>query len=514
MQSVIFGNLDKDKLKIPSRSTLYNIEPIGLGTPYVESLTSYISRLAECHNLNLATLVCKTFIPYINTKSRKKAFMSGSIGPNTKYINGNSSTSLEYVSALEDLTTRNDLIYLTMNSWSGLFSNNVIGEFRKWCPSCLEEAKNKRNEIYEPLIWYIKDIMLCDKHQVNLEDSCPTCGRNLSFLHTNFNVGHCQYCLSWLGYESQNFTINNLKYQDFLLDSFKLLIANAIHLNTIPTNIRIGLVLKKVLKDNNFNNISEFAYFLGIEKNLIGDWINNKRKPSVDSMYKIFNKTNQSIYDLFGTSSIDELDISIKKPIIMKRRILSLDEIENDLKKEIKNNYYKSLFKLCDAKGFDIRTAKKNFPYLCEEINNKKLKQKRESDEREREKIKGFLLAALEMEHPQSLQQFSIELGISVLKIKKYFPELSKKLIERYGSYVSKMRKLKSENIKSEIRESVLDLHNRGIYPSDKAIRKELSHPYCLIVPEYREVWKKQLALLGYKFRDVSTKQINSKPLL
>jgi len=34
---------------LPSRSRLYRLEPIGIGTPYVESLTGYIARLAETH---------------------------------------------------------------------------------------------------------------------------------------------------------------------------------------------------------------------------------------------------------------------------------------------------------------------------------------------------------------------------------------------------------------------------------------------------------------------------------
>lgn len=34
---------------IPPRSRLYRLEPVGIGTPYVESLTSYIARLAAEH---------------------------------------------------------------------------------------------------------------------------------------------------------------------------------------------------------------------------------------------------------------------------------------------------------------------------------------------------------------------------------------------------------------------------------------------------------------------------------
>ena len=42
-----YESWDLKKLVIPSRSRLYQLEPIGIGTPLVESLTGYISRLAE-----------------------------------------------------------------------------------------------------------------------------------------------------------------------------------------------------------------------------------------------------------------------------------------------------------------------------------------------------------------------------------------------------------------------------------------------------------------------------------
>lgn len=35
---------------------LYNLEPIGIGTPYVEGLTSYIVRLADAHCVTTGTL--------------------------------------------------------------------------------------------------------------------------------------------------------------------------------------------------------------------------------------------------------------------------------------------------------------------------------------------------------------------------------------------------------------------------------------------------------------------------
>ncbi|WP_108671562.1 TniQ family protein [Peribacillus acanthi] len=502
MIPVNYVDFDLDEINVPPRSKLYNLEPIGMGTPYVESLTSYISRLAECHSMNLTTLVCKTFIPFIKTESRKNSFMNGSIGPKTKYINGNSSISLEYVSALEELTTRNDLIFLTMNSWSGLFSNNVIGESRKWCPNCLDEAKNNGSEIYEPLIWYIKGINICDKHQVLLEDSCLICGKKLNFLHANFIVGHCQYCLNWLGYKSQTTNVDNLKYQQFLLDTFKTLIAKGQNLNTNPTKQRIGYILKKIMDVNNFRSINEFGNFLGLHPTLMQQWISNKSKPSIDCIFKIYNQINLSIYELIANSLKDDLNLEIKdikKTVINRKRVFNLNEMEKEFREEIKNNYYKSLKKLCEAKSFNIMTAKKYFPELCEEINKNNLKNKKELEKQKKEAIKRNLLVALDMEPPVSLYQFSKDFGISEAIAKYYCPELSKKLIDQRRSYVKKLNTNKSENIKKELKEVILDLHKNGIYPSDKALRKKLSNPNYLLDPEIRKVWKGELALLGYK---------------
>jgi hypothetical protein len=42
---------------IPPRSRLYALEPIGVGTALVESLSSYVARLAEAHSISVGDLV-------------------------------------------------------------------------------------------------------------------------------------------------------------------------------------------------------------------------------------------------------------------------------------------------------------------------------------------------------------------------------------------------------------------------------------------------------------------------
>jgi transcriptional regulator with XRE-family HTH domain len=500
MIPINYDNFYIEEIEIPQRSKLYCLEPIGMGTPYVESLTSYISRLAENHNLNLTTLVCKTFTPYIKTESRIKSFLNGSLGPKAEYINGNSSVSLEYISALEELTLRNDLIYLTMNSWSGIFSNSVIGKSRKWCPNCLKDARDNGKEVYEPLIWYVKDIHLCDKHNVILEDKCPQCEKKLGFLHANYIVGHCQYCLTWLGKESNN-SIKCDEYQTFLVSSFKSLILNSNRLNALPTNLRIGFVLNKILDINDFNSIREFADYLEVNQTLLRTWIRNinKRKPTIKMFYKIYKKTNLSIYELIGECCKNKFEFKLEKPQVKKYHILTDDQMEEELRKELETGNYESLNKLCTAKGFGIRRAKKNFPDLCRVIDEKNFIKNKEKNENIRKFIKLKLLEALEKDPPISLAQFSKDYGPTEIMVKNYCPELSMKLINRYSSYIKKKSKIRTESIKAEIKKVVLELHREGIYPSDKSMRRKLSNPFYIVEPKFRKIWKEELVLLGYK---------------
>lgn len=54
---------DVVKSAIPPRSRLYSLKPEGLGTPYTESLTSYLTRLAKAHSVFTGTLSIKNSRP-------------------------------------------------------------------------------------------------------------------------------------------------------------------------------------------------------------------------------------------------------------------------------------------------------------------------------------------------------------------------------------------------------------------------------------------------------------------
>lgn len=64
------GDVDVDALWKPvdigsyaPRSRLYSLPPFGAGTPLVESLPSYIMRLAHSHSVTVETLITREILP-------------------------------------------------------------------------------------------------------------------------------------------------------------------------------------------------------------------------------------------------------------------------------------------------------------------------------------------------------------------------------------------------------------------------------------------------------------------
>ena len=127
-------------LPIPARSTLYSLEPVGIGTPDVESLTGYISRLAEAHCVTTLTLA-KTVFALARGAPQKEytKFVSNHSEP---LLNGLTLTTRAMVDALGRLTLRKDLSFLTMLRWSEVLPpHKLLKQRAAWCPECCEAQK-------------------------------------------------------------------------------------------------------------------------------------------------------------------------------------------------------------------------------------------------------------------------------------------------------------------------------------------------------------------------------------
>ncbi len=208
---------------------------MGLGTPYTESLSSYLQRLAQHHHLRPWQLYTKELVPLIedeeyllsidtNKTSIRQTFLSTKNTPsNLSVVNGLKYMTRVIVSALEKLTKREDLRCLTLVSWFHIFHSYhcPLKQFYAWCPHCYQVWKEQEKVIYFPLLWLFKDVIFCPLHHIRLETICPYCRQKMR----NFSQpGYCSHCGKWLGkkHKPLNLADDFLKSEKFNIYQQKL----------------------------------------------------------------------------------------------------------------------------------------------------------------------------------------------------------------------------------------------------------------------------------------------------
>ena len=100
------------EINLDSRSDLYSIEPIGLQTELVESLSSYLIRVACEHNISVGHLFNKMIFPEMNKGylERASAYGGNRFYEKAKTVNGYMENAVELAWTVEKLTSRDDLI--------------------------------------------------------------------------------------------------------------------------------------------------------------------------------------------------------------------------------------------------------------------------------------------------------------------------------------------------------------------------------------------------------------------
>jgi hypothetical protein len=128
--------------EIPARSRLYHLKPLGVGTPNVESLTSYLQRLANEHCVTTGKLIITEIARHCGRRSLTHKIESISqilgIGQRRTALNGTGLMAANLIHALEVLTLRQDLRFLTLLFWEQVLSvRSLLRRFRAWCPTCV-----------------------------------------------------------------------------------------------------------------------------------------------------------------------------------------------------------------------------------------------------------------------------------------------------------------------------------------------------------------------------------------
>jgi hypothetical protein len=207
----VFEYWDFAPAALPPRSRLYALEPIGVGTPFVESLSGYVVRLADAHAVSVGDLVGRELSrvapkPLTSFGQFMKQNRANSHGFYARKcsISGFGKTSERWIEALERATLRTTLRFLTLSPFDGAFSwqGGVSRDTRVWCPRCFVDWRNNDAVIYEPLLWSVGIVTLCPRHLIPLVEECPHCHSRSKPLAVFSRPGLCSHCHEWLGVPS------------------------------------------------------------------------------------------------------------------------------------------------------------------------------------------------------------------------------------------------------------------------------------------------------------------------
>jgi TniQ len=211
-----YEHWDLELPTVPARSFLYSVEPIGVGTADIESLTSYIARLAAVHCVSVTTFIRHILAPRVIWSRRSTGLPESKAVEQTVLAWRNQPNFLQVQSAaewlaktpdvealiksLESLTLNSGLRCLTFCNWYEWFKFDLDWcEGAPWCPTCYEEWQLSNSPIYQPLRWALDAVEICPHHRCYLQLWCSYCGASQTYLNRHKPLGHCTFCGAWLG---------------------------------------------------------------------------------------------------------------------------------------------------------------------------------------------------------------------------------------------------------------------------------------------------------------------------
>ncbi len=422
--------MNSSKINTYLACRLFHLQPIGIGTPYEESLASYIKRLAEAHKVLPAALIQKEILPYTNSGVHVQNLIS--TYPSVK-INSFSTKFIDnIITILEDKTNNYDSSLLSIRKWREYLNPyNSIRKYQAWCPFCFMDSLGSEKPVYEQYIWSFQDVEICKIHQVRLVDKCPYCSSYLNPLNYSSRIGYCDGCNTWLGSNSRSgkgITQAENEWFNWAYDNIGMLFCTPPPANKMMFINNMNTLIRKF-------SAKKLSEELNIYPEVILRWATGKNA-DITNLLNLSYKLNISVHELF-TQDINQYSNQIcTERIILRKSRNKLD----------------------------------------------------------RNKMEELIDRAIEADPALTIKKLATLLHASVKSVKRLFPEKAALVKAHYTKYLLETKRARQVQIEKAIE----TISKKGLYPSIKALSKELGKS---IWPDndFKRIWTKTIKELGVK---------------
>lgn len=482
---------------IPERSALYSLDPIGIGTPIVESLTSYLLRLSYEHcvlpGILITTSIAPLIIPNVSLQHHRKNIQAifGGAHTATSMCNGMQSTAANITKVLKQLTQRDDLHLLTMLPWAEVIAAmRLLRNKRTWCPKCYEDWQQTNQILYEPLIWSLNVVTVCPRHHRPLLQQCPHCAQTSSLLtSTSLPAGYCSKCGEWLGTISEaqdNLAMScesDLKRQCWVVEAIGELLARTPDLSSSIQKARIKAVLVAYVEQVTHGNINALCRLTQQPDSTLHNWLHGQGIPQLTQLLQLCDSLQLSLWDFF-TQSIEDMPFSTlcstATPLSRRSRLkpgkqLRAEEAQTALQAALNEIPPPSHQDVVKRLKTNRTTLQGRFPDLSRAISVRYADYQKKQ---QYEAIRRQLEIIIETEHPPpSLKEVARRLKTSTDRLRRYCLNLCSTISERHVAYRRTLVEQAKADIQQQVRQIAIELHSKGINPTSGAIGRQMKHP-------------------------------------
>jgi len=376
-------DIDCRPYNIPARSTLYCLEPIGVGAGAVESLTSYVVRTAWQHRVSLTYLLEQVIGPLTEKRFIVKGgarILSAAFSGYHRSINGTGETAAKWVDYLQVLTLRTDLSHLTLRILREVLSQReLLRPYKAWCPHCYNDQLQTFGTFYDPLLWTIHAVKLCHVHQEVLVRHCSTCNLKLCHLSRRSRPGYCYRCKRSLTVQKRLQRKGNAKvnqWELWIAENVADLLSSCVDNRVAPTRTTVRATAQTIL-DYCFNgNQTNFARAVNKHKTTIWGWCQTDTKILLKDVLNICYCLNTTPSAFLSGALIRNPQLKtvtlrssfVKRPSRVGRRIFDPTKTEELLQRQLGAPTSKSMQEVASAIGLNKRFLYKHFPDLCRSI--------------------------------------------------------------------------------------------------------------------------------------------------
>ena len=185
------------------------LAPIGLGTPWVESLSGLIVRTAAIHQTTPRRFMERLVAEGAarpgrmgETADELRSYAKGLLSKPSAAMNGGLGTARIWSETLGRLTLRRGIEQTTLIGWDDrIGARAALSDTRRYCPACLWDWHREDRPAYEPLRWQFQPLSSCIGHGLRLRSECPNpdCGASRGTTAGWAVAGMCLGCQRSLG---------------------------------------------------------------------------------------------------------------------------------------------------------------------------------------------------------------------------------------------------------------------------------------------------------------------------